>query len=56
MLPIAFSGLAISQSEQDVTEQHLSGIVTSLPHDVVENDGVIEELVCSTAKIREGST
>ena len=53
MVPVCFSDLSIPETEQNIAEQDLAGILTCLAHDLIQNNGMIKELICCAALVRE---
>jgi hypothetical protein len=56
MLPVSHGTATIPESQQDVTKKDLPGILASLTHDLIQDNGTIKLLICSTAKVRERRT
>ena len=56
VFPVSHSDLGIPQPEKNVAELHLLQVLTSLPHDMVQDNSVLECLVGCSSLVGEVST
>ena len=53
MVPVGEGDLGISQPQQDISELHLLRVLASLPHDLVQDNCLVEGLVGCSPLVRE---
>ena len=53
VVPVSHCDLGISQPEQDASELYLLWVLTSLTHDLVEDDSLLDGLVGCSPLVRE---
>ena len=56
VVPVCYCNLGISQPKWDVTELHLLWVLTSLAHDLVQDNSLLEHLVGCSHLVGEFST
>ena len=56
VFPVLHCRLSVSQSEKKVTEELQFSIHSCLSHDLIQNDGIVEEVVVCTSEIGQLSS